>query len=314
MGPADLAVRGAGVGREPVADDHRGDRLADQGVQGVGPARAGDAEGGRLGGDCRPEPGPPLALPPAGLVDPGRRRTADVLADLVDRAGDRLGRVPLGLADHPRRGGEPQQIGQDGPHLPLAHPVGAAEQGDGRLEPGAERPARHPGGQRAPRRGPAMPAGQAMEPVLDHVGPDLGQLGDLVADRPGVGALQGPAAAAAVRRLALDDCRQPLGRDQLAGVSPMSALPAPLLPRRRPGRAALDVRRVAGRRPRGVGRVLAEPRLQRGDPPLEGLDQREDRRLRVGRDLVPKLSGDRRLGTHATLVTAHPGSRQPLHP
>ncbi len=27
-----------------------------------------------------------------------------------------------------------------------------------------------------------------MEPVLDHVGPDLGQLGDLVADRLGVGA------------------------------------------------------------------------------------------------------------------------------
>ncbi len=156
VGPADLAVRGAGVGREPVADDHRGDRLADQGVQGVGAARAGDAEGGRLGGHRRPEPGPPLPLPPAGLVDPGRLRTADVLADRLDRGGDRLGRMPLDLADHPRRGGEPQQVGEDGPHLPLAHPVGAAEQGDGGLEPGAERRARHPGGQRtrvaAPQR------------------------------------------------------------------------------------------------------------------------------------------------------------------
>ena len=150
-----------------------------------------------------------------------------------------------------------------------------------------------------------------MEPVLDHVGPDLGQLGDLMADRLGVGAPQGPTAAAARRRLAVDDRRQPLGRDQRAGVPPVPGLPAPPLPRRRPRRAALDVGRVAGRRLRGVGRVLAEPSLQRGDPPLEGLDQREDRRLRVGRDLVPELSGDGRLGAHATLVTPPPNRASP---
>lgn len=52
-----------------------------------------------------------------------------------------------------------------------------------------------------------------MEPVLDHVGSDLGQLDDLASQRPRVVAAEGMAAAAALRRAALDDGTQPLGRD-----------------------------------------------------------------------------------------------------
>ncbi len=68
----------------------------------------------------------------------------------------------------------------------FAEAVHAAEQGHDRLESGAKRPPGHAGGPRAAGRGAAARAGEAVEAVLQDGGPDLGDLGDLVADRGGI--------------------------------------------------------------------------------------------------------------------------------
>jgi len=299
MRPAGLPVRGPGVGREAVADDHRPDRLAGDRVRRVGPARASDPEGGRLRRHRHPQPGPASALAPAGLVDPGRDGRADVLKDRIDRCGEGLGGGPLGLADPAGGDREAQQVGQDRADLTLAQAIG---------------PARHAGGQGPPGGGPAARAGETVEAILDDVGADLGDLGDLVADRIGIGPLKVMAAVAAGLRLAVNRPGQLLGRDQLSGVSPVAGLAAPLLAGRRPWRLRLEVGRVAGRRLGRVGGVLTEPGLQRRDPPLQGLDEREDRRLGGGGDLVPEVPRDRRGLAHPSGITARSAGRQTLPP
>jgi hypothetical protein len=50
-----------------------------------------------------------------------------------------------------------------------------------------------------------------MEPVLDDIGPDLGEFGDLVPGRRRVVAPEVVAAAATGRRATLDEAGQPLG-------------------------------------------------------------------------------------------------------
>jgi hypothetical protein len=72
-----------------------------------------------------------------------------------------------------------------------------------------------------------------MEPILVHHGADRRHLGDLMPDRLGVVAGQVVAAPAALRRPALDDPADCLGRGQGADVTLMSGLAAPLLARGR---------------------------------------------------------------------------------
>jgi hypothetical protein len=118
-----------------------------------------------------------------------------------------------------------------------------------------------------------------MEPVFVHHGSDRRHFGDLVSDRLGVVAEQLVAAPAALRWLALDDLAELLGTDQGAGLTGMAGLPAPLLARGGSRWASLDRGGIGGGWPGGVGRVLVEPLLQLGDPPLEGIGQRRDGRL-----------------------------------
>jgi hypothetical protein len=151
-----------------------------------------------------------------------------------------------------------------------------------------------------------------MVAVLHHVGSDRGQLGDLVANRLEVDTPQRAAATAAGRRLAINDRLQPLGRDELAGMPLVAMLPAPRLSGRRPGRAAFDMDRVAGGGLGGVRRVLPQLSLQGADLLLEGSDQRQHCPLDVRRRLVPKFSGDGRLGVHDTDITARLGQSQGL--
>src|SRR5438270_11838764 len=100
----------------------------------------------------------------------------------------------------------------------------------------------------------------------------------LVPERLEIIAVEVVAAATATRRLALEDLPESFGRDQGPGVMAMAGLPAPLAARGGGRRPALDRGRVGRGGLGGIGGVLAEPLLQLGDPPLEGLHQGPDRR------------------------------------
>ena len=63
-----------------------------------------------------------------------------------------------------------------------------------------------------------------MEAVLDDLGPDLGELGDLMPEGLGVVSVEGMAAAVAGMGLDLDGVGQSLGGDQLARA-PLVACP-----------------------------------------------------------------------------------------
>ena len=173
-------------------------------------------------------------------------------------------------ADHPGGDRQAEQVEGQLADRPLAQAVGPGQDAEDRPQPGAERPGGHARRQGRTGRGAAAGAGQAMEPVLVHHGPDRRHLGDLMPDRLGVVAGEGVAAPAALRRLALDDLAELLGRDQGAGMAMMAGLPAPLLARGGGRGPSLDRGGIGGGRPGGVGGVLAEPLLQIGDPPLEG--------------------------------------------
>ena len=164
MGPAKLASRGPGVGREPIGDDHliAAWVLAQQGLQGVTASRAMDPEGGGPGGHPDPEPGLLAGLSPAGLVDVDRLGPADGPDDLGHRVGQDLAGLTLELGDHAGGDRQAQQVGEEPLDLALAQAIGPAQQAGPGLEPRPEGPARGlvgglgPGGDAAPRAGEAV--------------------------------------------------------------------------------------------------------------------------------------------------------------
>ena len=81
VSPTHLASRELGIRRESVRDDHPAAAgvLAQQGLQGIGPPRATDQEGGGPGRRPDPEPGLLPLLTPAGLIDVDRSGLADGL-------------------------------------------------------------------------------------------------------------------------------------------------------------------------------------------------------------------------------------------
>jgi hypothetical protein len=159
------------------------------------------------------------------------------------------------------------------------------------LQSGPEAAARDALRQPAAGRDAAPRAGQPTQAILDDLGPDLGQLGDLVADRLGVVTVEVEPATGAAARPAVDRIGEPRGRDQLAGVALMPGRPARSPPGARPGRPPLDVQGLARRRLRRVGRVPRAARLEGGDPLLEGLDQGQDRFPDIGGGPVPEVRG-----------------------
>ena len=213
----------------------------------------------------------------------------DVLAG-VPRPGPPTRRRPAAPAGQiiPMEIDRPEQVGGQLADRPLAQAVAPGQDAEDGPQPGAERPGGHARRQGRTGRGAAAGAGQAMEPVLVHHRLDRRHLGDLVPERLGVVAVQGVAAPAAVRRLALDDLAELLGRDQRPGVTAMAGLPAPLLARGGGRGPSLDRGGIGRGGLGGVGGVLAEPLLQLGDPPLEGLHQGRDGRLGLGRERIPE--------------------------
>ena len=263
------------------------------------PPRAMDPEGGGPGGRPDPEPGLLAGLSPAGLIDVDRLGPADGLDDLGHRVGQDLAGLTLELGDHAGGDRDAQQVGEEALDLALAQAIGPAQQAGPGLQSRPEGPAWDVAGELGPGGGPAPRAGQAVEAVLDDLGADLGEFGDLMADGLGVVAVEGVAAAGAGLGLDLDGAGQLLGGDQLARMTLVAGLATPPLPGGRPGRLPLDVERLGGGRLGGVRGVLVEPGFEGGDPLLEGLDQGEDGRLGIGRDLGPEVIRQWRLGTHA---------------
>ncbi len=79
-----------------------------------------------------------------------------------------------------------------------------------------------------------------MEAVLDDLGADLGEFGDLMAEGLGVVAVEGVAAPRAGVRLDLDGAGQPLGWDQLTRMTLVAGLATPSLPGGGPGRRVIQ--------------------------------------------------------------------------
>jgi len=131
-------------------------------------------------------------------------------------------------------------------------------------------------------------AGQPWEAILDDLGSDLGESGDLMTQGLGVVSVEGLAAAGSGVWLDLDGGGQPLGGHQLAEVTFVPELTAPSLPGCRPGRLPLGVEWLDRWGLGGVGRVPVEPGLEGDDPLLERLDQGEYGRLDIRRCLGPE--------------------------
>jgi hypothetical protein len=114
-----------------------------------------------------------------------------------------------------------------------------------------------------------MRAAQAMQLVLGHVGLDGRQLQDLMSERVRIAAGEGVATGAA---LLWQEGNGAISRQEgplLAFVPKLAAGPAT---RGQAWRAAFDRGRIAGGRPRGVGRILVETLLEQGDLLLEMSD------------------------------------------
>jgi hypothetical protein len=151
-----------------------------------------------------------------------------------------------------------------------------------------------------------------MEAVLVHRRLDRRHLGGLVPPWLGIVTVEMMATAAAVRRPALQDLPDPLGRDQGPGVMTMAGLPAPLPARGGGRRPALDRGRVGRRGPGGIRGVLAEPLLQLGDPLLQALEPSSEGGLGLGRHGLPQRLRDRGRLAHAAWYRRYSGLMQ--HP
>ena len=228
----------------------------------------------------------------------------DVLTEFLDRGLQLGGGLPLQPGDHPGGDRQPEQIGSQLADGSLAEAIRPGQDAEDGPEPGAERPGGHARRQRGAGRGAASRAHQAMEPVFVHRRLDRRHLGDLMPQRLGIVAPEVESTAAATRWPALDDLPDSLGRDQGSWVMAMAGLPTPLLARGGGRRSALDRGRVGRRGLGGVGGVGVEPLFQLGDPPLEGLHQSGDRRLRLGRKCIPDGLRERWSVCHAAVLQA----------
>ena len=131
-----------------------------------------------------------------------------------------------------------------------------------------------------------------MEAVLDDVGSDDGQFGDLVRLRVEVGALKCRATVLASRGDAVDDLGELLGRHHRSNGSFVPRLSTTLALGGGLGRLAFDVEGVGGGWFGGVLGVGVESGLQRGDLTTKGLNllqQGCDKSLGLGRCGVPNI-------------------------
>jgi hypothetical protein len=127
-------------------------------------------------------------------------------------------------------------------------------------------------------------------------------LGDLMATRLGIEAVEILTAFATGFGKVIDDGIESLGRDHDALMATMPGLSATPLARGLTRRRPLDARRIGGRRPRGVSGVEVEACLEVGDASLEGqilLHQREDQGLKLRGSSIPEPFRDDRRPFHA---------------
>ena len=300
--PADLPPpRHDPLSAEPVAADDLTIFAPQEGPGDVATAALGDGEDGEQGGDRRPQPDLLEPLPPRRLVDVRRLGVVDRDRQFVGGGFEDGGRLPLQLGDHPGGDREREHVGGDLADLPLAEPIGPREHRQYGPEVGAEAPGGHALWQFAAGRRATGGTAQAVEPILVNDRLDPGQFGDLMDQGFGVVAGEFMTTAAAGVRLALEGLADLLGWYQGSPCLAMSRLPTAFLLAGRGRGSPLHPDRV-GRGGLGrVGGVELEPRFQVedssfeiGDPLLHSTEHCRDRRLGVGRNLVPELIRDRK--------------------
>ena len=177
------------IGRPAVRPDHPRKVGPQQRVHDRPTPAAVNPKHGQLGGHHRPQPGPLLLLPPAGLVHVDDRRLLDRGPGFLDD-GRQGGTLRLLLAHHrAQRHPHRPQVLQQLPHFPPAQPIPATQERDHGGQPRPERPPRHaqqagplgcashrPGSARTPSgtRSPAPPAAAAPPPDAARPGPATG--------------------------------------------------------------------------------------------------------------------------------------------
>jgi hypothetical protein len=141
-----------------------------------------------------------------------------------------------------------------------------------------------------------------MQLVLGHFGPDRRQFQDLMPQWVLILAVEGVAATAALRG---PNRNSVIGRQERPLLALVSRLPAGLATGKLAWRAAFDGGRIAGGRPRRVGRVLAEALLEESnllletrDLPAQSIDKRQNCGLGSRRHSIPEGSGNRQCMTH----------------
>jgi hypothetical protein len=131
----------------------------------------------------------------------------------------------------------------------------------------------------------ALPADQAMKQVLDDLGMDRGNIGDLVPKRRRILSREAVPASLALLRLERDDVVDLLDRHQLERGALVAGLATGRPSRRRLGTPRRSRRRIARRRTRGVLRVLVEAGFETLDP------------LLLGGQLLPELRDQSKAGS-----------------
>ena len=301
------------VAREAVADDDRLWFLAEQ-LRGDRPGtRADDAEDDPEAGHHDPQPGLAAALPPARLIDVRRLGRLHRLGQFRHRSFEHVGRDPLQLGDHADGDRQAQQVGAQLRDLSLAQPVRPGKHAERRMQPGAERRARHAGGQCPAGDGVAVRTGQAVQAILVDLRLDGRQLGHLVAQRIGVLAGKLMPATATRRRLAFGDRGDALRGHQGPHTPGVSLLAAAAFPGRWYGGLPLRADRIGGRRFRAVGGVLVEagPQLldlllRLGKPIIQPVDDGSNDRTGLLRETIPDVLRDRGRPVHAAVIIRRP--------
>ena len=268
----------------------------------LGTPGGGDGEDRHQPRHGHPEPRLVPPLPPRGLVDVGRGGGPHMPPKLLDRGLQLGGALPLQPGDHPDGDRQAQQVGHQLADRSLAQAIGPGQDAEDGPQPRAERPRGHAWRQSG-TGGNAAVEGRSGGGVGTRRRPARTGGNSATWCRSGSGSSPWSSwPHPAVRRLALDDLTELFGRNQGTSMMAMTGLPAPLPARGGGRRPALDRGRVGRGGLGGVGRVLVEPFLQVGDPPLQGAHQGEDSRLRVGRERIPEVLWEWWSIRHATVV------------
>jgi len=235
-------------------------------------------------------------------ADPGSYRFGQFGVDGCEH--DR--RLAVVLGDHAEGDVQAEEVLDQALHRAFGQAELASAQAEHRSQPGTEGAPRDALGERASGGDPTSGAGEAVHLVLDDLGSDRRDFGDLMPRGLGVGALQGETASGATSGFAGDGVMELVGRDQGSSGPLVPGLAAAFFARGELGRLTFEMDGVAGGGLRGVAGVGAEAVLERMNLTLQGIDL-EPHRLDEGPDLdrqsIPNIVRQRRSRRHDQILT-----------